>query len=178
MHLLLSLLPLIAFWAVESRAGLGAAVAASLVAALPGLGWAAWTRHRVDRMALGALGLAAGLGGLAWLSDDPRFVLWTPVIGNVAIGGLLAVATLRGAEPVAAALREADPTADLDDDDIRWLRGVGWRFCAALLVHGAASAWATTASRETWLAVTGVGGWVVLGVWAGVEALLARTGRA
>ncbi len=176
MHLLLSLLPLIAFTVVESRAGVPAAVGASLLAALPALGWTWRQQGRLDRLTLGALVLAAGLGGMSVLSDDPRFVLWSPVVGNgVAIAVLMGL-RWTGRDPIVAAVREAEPDTPLTDDEVAWLSGVGLRLVGVLSLHTLASAWSVGQSRETWLAVTGVGAWVALGGWVAAEAAWARFG--
>lgn len=178
MQLLLSLLPLVAFYLVESRIGLGPGILASLVATLPALLWSWHTRRRLDRLTLFAVGLAVALGGLAWLAQDERFVLWTPTAGSwlmaVGLGGL----TLAGKDPIPAAMREADPSLTLSPDEVRWLRGVGWRLTVVLSTQGGWSAWAAGQSRETWLFVTGLGGWLVLGAWIAFEALWAHWGPA
>lgn len=178
MHLLLALLPLIAFYLAEQAWGLSAAVVASLVAAIPSLAWTWRTQGRLDRMTLGALALAIVLGGASVASDDPRFVLWSPVVGNLVLVAIVGGLDLAGRDPVVGALHEADPTLALSDEEAGWLRAVGRRFVGVLVAQAALFAWATTQPRETWLAVTGLGGWIVLGAWVAAEALWARFGPA
>lgn len=174
MRTLLALAPLVAFYVVESTWGLRPAVVAGLIAALVELGWTRWAEGRWSKLSLVGAALVVGLGGMSLLSDDPRFVLWSPVFGDLLFAGLLVGARLMGASPIRAALEEQDPELDLHPLQARWLDGLAWRFAAVLLVHAGAIAWAIPRDRETWLAVSGPGGWVVLGLAVAAEVAYAR----
>ena len=164
MRLLLALLPLVAFYLAESWWGLRPAVAVGVGLALVEVGYTRWAEGRWNRLTLGTAALVAGLGGLALLSDDPRFVLWSPVIGDVVIAGVLVTFLARGANPIAAAAEAQDPDLDLHPLEARFLEGIGWRFAGLLGVHAALTAWSVDQPRETWLFVSGPVQYVLMGL--------------
>ena len=156
MRLIMNLLPLGAFYLAESAYGLRAGVIAAMVFTGFDLVYGWVTTHKFNRMALFSGALVGVLGGMSLLSDDERFVLWSPVIGDlifavVLLGGLSFKESLL--EVAAAEARE--DTDPLDDEERSILRGITWRFALNLIVHGVFTGWATTQSRETWLFVSG-----------------------
>lgn len=152
---LLAIVPLVVFYVVESRWGLRAGVLLAMAFAAADLAWH-WFRHRrVHRLGLGAAALVVGLGGMSLLSDDERWFLWSPVLGDVLLAAVLLGSVLLGAPLLTVAAREADPELVLDADEERLFAGITARLGLNLLVHAALCAWAVGESRETWLFVSG-----------------------
>lgn len=174
MQVLFALVPLVAFYLAESWYGLQAGVALAILFAVGQLSWD-WFRHRrLNRLVVFGTVLIVVLGGLSWLSDDERFVLWSPVVSDFVFAGIIVVGTFATPPLQEVAIREADPTVDLDDDARRWLRRVALRFGANLALHGILTAWATTQSRETWLLVSGPVQYGMIGLQGIYEYLRAR----
>jgi uncharacterized membrane protein len=171
---LLALLPLVAFWAVEAWAGTRAAIVAGIVLAAVDLAWARRRTGRFPPLPLFSAALVVGLGGLSLASDDPRFVLWSPVIGDVVLAGLLAGAELGRGHVLARLIAEQDPSADLHPLQVRWLDGLALRLAGNLALHAGLTAWAVPQPRSTWLFVSGPLQYVLLGAQIAVEVLWAR----
>lgn len=155
LRLFFALGPLIAFYVVESWYGLRPAVAAGMGFALAELLWTRWSEGRWSRMAV-FTGLLIGiLGGLSLASDDERFVLLSPAIGDIAFAVLIGGFQLRGVNLLRMAMEEQDPELDIHPLQDHYLNGLAWRFAANLLAHAALTAWSAGQSRETWLLVSG-----------------------
>lgn len=152
---LLSLLPLIAFWYVESAYGLRAGVIAAMVLAAGELAVTWALERRLNRMTLFAAGLVGVFGGLTLYADDPRFMLLSPAVGDWVFAAILVGASARGTDLLTTMMQEQDPTLDLHPLEAAFFRGVGLRFAANLLVHAVAVCIAATADRGTWLFVSG-----------------------
>jgi intracellular septation protein A len=168
---LLAILPLVAFYVGESLYGLKAGVAAAMGFALLEVGVGYWRTRRIQKMGLFALGLVLVLGGLSLVSDDERFVLWGPVIGDLVFAGVLLGSLLTARSLLEVAWDEARDEA-LDDVMRRFLRGLTVRFALNLVLHAAITAWATTQSRETWLFVSGPVQYGLFGIQIALEAVL------
>jgi intracellular septation protein A len=153
--LISSLLPLVLFYVVDGWYGLRAAVVVAIAASLLEVGWSYRVQGRVPRMTLFTAGLVLVLGALSLGSDDERWVLYTPVLGDLAFATVLIGASLRGGSLLEAAIREQDPEADLHPLELRFLRGVTWRFAANLLAHASLTAWSIGQGKEMWLFVSG-----------------------
>lgn len=177
LRVLLGLLPLIAFYGVESLYGLRAGVIAAMVLSVADLGvrWT-WTR-RIDRMVLFSAALVLGLGGLSLASDDERFVLWTPVLGDVVFAAVLLMGLRLKDSLLEVAAAEQDPELELGPEQRRLLRGITVRFAGNLLLHACLCAWATTQPRETWLLVSGPVQYGMFGLQFLLEIGLARWGE-
>lgn len=174
MRLVWALAPLVAFYVVEAQWGLRAGVLAAMALGIADLA-VGWLRDgRLNRLTLIATAMVVGLGGLSLASDDERFVLWTPVAGDLLFAVLLVGGLALPESWLEIAAREQDPTLELDDDARALLRGLTVRFSLLLVAHAGATAWATTASRETWLFVSGPLQFVMIGALAGFEVLRAR----
>jgi hypothetical protein len=171
---LASLQPVIVFYAVEQAAGTRAAVLASLVTTTAEVGWTRWRHGRVPHAVALSGALVVLLGVPALLTDDPRFVLWGPVVGDVVFAAVLLGAHALGAPLLTGAAMEQLPPEDRQPVVRRWLDGVGLRMAGGLLVHAAWSAWAVDQPREVWTLVTSIGQWVVLGAQLVGEAAWAR----
>lgn len=157
-------MPLVAFYAAEAAWGLTAGIVTAMACSLGELAWR-WFRHRqVDRMVLFSAGLVLVLGGLSLLSDDERFVLYGPVIGDGVFVAVLLVTLLRGQPLLVALARARDPS--LADDPVRadFLTGITWRLAINLALHGAVAAWSVDQPREVWLFVSGPLQYVFIGV--------------
>ncbi len=172
---LASLQPVLVFYVVEQLAGTRAAVLASLVSTLAEVGWTRWRHGHVPRTVALSGALVVLLGVPALLTDDPRFVLWGPTVGDVVFAGLLLGAHALGAPLLTGAAMEQLPEEDRQPVVRRWLDGVGLRMAAGLLVHAAVSAWAVDQPREVWTLVTSVGQWAILGAQLAGEVLWLRT---
>lgn len=160
---LFGLLPLVAFYVLEDRVGLSGAVAAAMAFAVLELAWHRYAHGRWNRVVAFSAGLILVLGGLSLVGDDERFVLWTPVVGDLVFAAVIAGAELRGTSLVIAALREQDPETDLHPEQERFLRGLAWRFALNLTAHAALTAWSTGGSRELWLFVSGPAQYLMMG---------------
>lgn len=178
MRLVLALLPLIAFYVVESAYGLKPALIAAMALAVVDLGVGRWLDGRISRMTAFGAALVLGLGGMSLLSDDERFVLWTPVIGDVVFAGVMLGGLLLSESPLEIAVREQDPDAALDPWMRGRIRGLTARFALVLLVHAGLAAWSTGQPRETWLFVTGPVQYALIGLQVAGEAAWARFGPA
>ncbi|MCB9678908.1 MAG: septation protein IspZ [Alphaproteobacteria bacterium] len=172
MQLLFALLPLVAFYVVESAYGLKAGVAAAMGFALLDVGFGWYRTRKLSKMALFTAGLVLVLGSLSLLSDDERFVLWSPVVGDLVFAVILVGSLALPASLIEVAYEESSPEQPLDDVLRRYLRGLTLRFALNLCVHAALTGWATTQSREVWLFVSGPAQYVLFGVQVAIEALV------
>ncbi|MEZ4319500.1 MAG: septation protein IspZ [Myxococcota bacterium] len=174
MQLFFALLPLVAFYFVESWYGLKAGVAAAMAFSLVDLG-AGWVRTRkLSRMTLFTAALVLGLGSMSLLSDDERFVLWSPVVGDLVFAALLlgGLAWPGARSMLEVAWEEANPDDALDPVMRRFLRGMTVRFALNLGLHAALTGWSTTETREVWLFVSGPVQYGLFGVQIAIEAVL------
>lgn len=162
-----------AYTVVEATWGLKAGVLAAMGLAAVELAVRWSTTGRVERMTLFSAGLVVGLGSLSLLSEDERFVLWTPAVGDLILAGLLMGALALGRSPLAAAARAQDPELPLHPLQERFLGAMSWRLGLNLLAHAALVGWSAGRSHELWLLVSGpvqyamMGGQFVLEIaWA------------
>lgn len=174
MQLVLALLPVLVFWGLETEYGTRVATVAAVITAIVDVGWTRWRDGRWARLPLITAGLVVVLGAMSLASDDPRFVRASPVIGDVVMGGLLAVAILRGGNPLISAVSEAEPDVAVTEEERRWLDRVGWRVVANFGVHAALCAWAAGQSTSTWAFVSGPLQLGMLGAQVAGEALAVR----
>lgn len=170
----LALLPLVGFYVVESYWGIRAGIAVGIAIASLDLLYGRARTGEWGKLQLLMVALIGGLGGLSLASDDERFALWSPVLADLVFAGLLAAPLLAGRNPLEGLLRAQDPSIDLHPLQVRFLRGFGGRLCVNLLVHAALTAWAAGQARETWLFVSGVGQYGLLGAQLAVEVGWAR----
>lgn len=171
---LFAVLPLVAFWAVESWLGTRAAIVAGIVLASAEVAWTRWQDGRFAKLPLLTAGLVVVLGGLSLLSDDPRFVLWSPVVGDVVLAALLVGAELRSPHVLARMVAEQDPSLELHPLQVRWLDGLALRVAGVMGLHAALTAWSIPQARSTWLFVSGPLQYVLLGALVAVELAWAR----
>lgn len=172
--LLLSLLPLIAFFVLERWVDLRAAIAAAMVLVLIELAVQRWFEGKVRKLTLLTAGLVLGLGSMSLLSDDPRFVLWSPVVGDLIFAAILLGTVAIGRSALEAALEEQAPDEPLHPLQRRFARGLTVRLGLNLVAHAAITAWATEQPREVWLLVSGPLQYAMLGVQVIGEAAWAR----
>jgi len=172
--LLWSLAPLLVFYLVEDTYGLTAALIASMAFTVGDLALTWFRRGTVDRIALMTGVLVLVLGGLSFLSDDERFMLYTPVIGDALFAGLLAGSVLRGRPTLVLLAEKQDPTLVDDGPRRAFLAGMTLRLAVNLALHGLATALAADASRETWLFVSGPLQYVQLGLQFVLEVVWGR----
>jgi intracellular septation protein A len=169
-----SLVPLFAFWWVEDAYGLRAGILAAMGFAALDLAWSRWAEGRVNRLTLFSAAMVAGLGGMSLWSEDPTLFLLSPAIGDVVFAGILVGGGVLGQDLLVLAMQEQEPDLDLHPLELRFFRGVGQRFAANLLVHALWVTWAATQPRETWIWVSGVGQFALLGVQMIGEAAYGR----
>ncbi len=165
--------PLLLFYLAEARWGLRAGVIAALLAAGAELAHGWWRERRLRRTVLASFLLVLVIGGSALVADDPRFVLWSPVVMDLAIATLLTASLYGGGSALESALRERDPDA-LDPPMRRFLRAVTVRLALNLTAHGALTAWSTSQDRDIWFWVSGPLQYVMLGVQVLVELFAIR----
>lgn len=164
LRVLISLLPLILFYALESWAGLGPAVIATMVAVVGDVAWT-WRREgRISRITMISAPLVIGLGTITLVADDPYFTLVGPAVGDVVFATLLLGARLLGHNLLLVALEEVDPGAELHPLQANHLGGTSLRLAVNLLAHAVAVVLAAEASREVWLFVAGPQQMIQIGV--------------
>lgn len=158
-----SLAPLLVFYLVEDQWGTTAALVASMVFTIGDLGITWLRQKRLDRVALVTGGLVLGLGGLSLLSDDERFMLYTPVASDALFALFLAASVWRK-RPLMLVLAEQQQP-DLAADPLRraFLGGMTLRLALNLAAHGVVTAWSVAEPRETWLFVSGPLQYIMLG---------------
>lgn len=161
---------------MESTWGLKPALIAAMGLALVDLGVGRWLDGRISRMTAFSAVLVCGLGGMSLLSDDERFVLWTPVIGDLVFAAVMLGGLLLAESPLETAVREQDPDTPIDPWMRARIRGLTARFALVLLVHAGLAAWSTGQPRETWLFVTGPVQYALIGLQVAGEAAWARFG--
>ncbi len=169
-----SLAPLAVFYLVENAYGLTAALIASMAFTLGDLAFTWWRQRTLDRVALVTGGLVLLLGGLSLISDDERFMLYTPVVGDALFSGLLAGSVMRGRPVLVVLALKQDPTLVDDGPRRAFLGGMTLRLAVNLALHGVATALAAGASRETWLFVSGPLQYIQLGLQFVVEIVWGR----
>jgi intracellular septation protein A len=159
-----SLAPLLVFYLVEDQWGTTAALVASMLFTLGDLAITWLRQKRLDRVALFTGGLVLGLGGLSLLSDDERFMLYTPVASDALFALLLGVSVWRK-RPLMLVLAEQQQP-DLAADPLRrdFLGGMTLRLALNLATHGLVTAWSVSQPRETWLFVSGPLQYLMLGL--------------
>lgn len=174
-RLVLGLLPLIAFYVGERWGGLRVGVLAAMTTSLLDIGYGKLTEGRVNRVVIVSTVLVVVLGGLSLISEDDRFVLWSPVFTDLAFGVVLAGSlALMPGSLLEVAVREQEPDVTVDPALRRFFRGVSLRFALNLGLHAVLTAWAAGESRETWLFVSGPVQYGMLGVQMLGEVVLAR----
>ena len=163
------LAPLVAYGVVEAVWGTRAAVAVSIALALGEVVLSRWRYGAVPRSLWASAALMVVLGVPSLWNDDPLWVRWTPVIGDLLFAGGLTVATLRGASPTEAVLVEQLPAPELTPELRAWARRFGWRLVLVSLVHAGWVAAVVDAETWTWTWVSGPGQFGLLGALVGVE---------
>ncbi len=158
LHRLLPLVALFAYDALESRIGLGPALLASLGLLVVDVAWSWWKERRVSRLSVLSLLLVGVLGGLAWWTQDERFVHYGPVAGNVVFAIIAWASLLRRESLVVTLLEEQAPDLELEPGERHFFRGLTFRFGVVLLAHAAWIAWTAQHQPDRWAFVTGIGG--------------------
>lgn len=158
-----SLAPLLVFYLVEDQWGTTPALIASMLFTVGDLAVTWFRQRRLDRVALVTGGLVLGLGGLSLLSDDERFMLYTPVASD-ALFALFLFASVARKRPLMLVLAEQQQP-ELAADPLRraFLGGMTLRLGLNLAVHAGVTAWAVAEPRETWLFVSGPLQYIMLG---------------
>jgi intracellular septation protein A len=174
MQVVLALLPVLVFWLLETEYGTRVATSAAVVTAIADVAWTRWRDGRWARLPMITAGLVVVMGGMSLASDDPRFVRATPVIGDLVMGALLAVAVLRGGNPLIAAVAEAEPDVAITDEERGWLNRVAWRVVANFGLHAALCAWAADQPTSVWAFVSGPLQLGMLGAQVAGEAIAVR----
>jgi intracellular septation protein len=164
----------VVFYLVEDTYGLTTALIASMAFTIGDLAVTWWRRGTVDRVALVTGGLVLVLGGLSLVSEDERFMLYSPVVGDALFAGLLALSVWRGRPVMVVLAQQQDPTLVDDAPRLAFLRGMTLRLAANLALHGVATAVAADADRETWLFVSGPLQYLQLGLQFVIEILWGR----
>lgn len=135
MKLLYDFLPILLFFVAYKVAGIFAATAVAVVAALLQVGWS-WLRHRrVEPMHLVSASLIAVLGGITLLLHDKTFIMWKPSLVYLLFAGVFAASQLFGERPLIERLL----STQLRMPRPQWRR-LGWAWFGFFLVCGAANA--------------------------------------
>lgn len=172
--LLWSLAPLLVFYLVEDQWGTTAALVASMLFTVGDLGFTWWRRRTLDRVALFSGALVLLLGGLSLLSDDERFMLYTPIVSDAVMAAVLLVSIWRGRPLLLTLALAQQPELAGDPVRARFLRGMTARLAVNLVLHAGLTAWAVGESRETWLFVSGPLQYALLGAQFLLEMALGR----
>lgn len=154
--------------------GLRAGVLAAMGFAAADLGLSWWLEGRLQRLTIFTAALIAVMGGLSLWSEDPRFFLMSPAIGDIIFAALLIASSLFGDGLLIAALEEQDPEIDLHPMERAFFRSVGLRFAAGLLLHALWVNWAAQIDKDTWMWVATPGQYLIIGVQMVGEVLWAR----
>ena len=150
-----SLAPLLVFYVVEDQWGTTVALVASMLFTAGDLAVTWYRQRRLDRIALVTGALVLGLGGLSLLSDDERFMLYTPVVSDALFTLFLAGSVLRRRPLLLVLAEQQQPALAEDPLRRRFLNAMTVRLAVNLGLHGLLSAWAVDQPRETWLFVSG-----------------------
>lgn len=169
-----ALVPLLAFSLIEGWYGLQPAIVVAITLALGEVLWT-WSREgRVPRLPAFSAGLVVLLGGLSLLSDDPTFVLISPVVGDVVFAAVLAGSVALGRGVLVTALEEQEPDRPVEPALARFLNAATLRTAGVLIVHAAVTAWAVGQERAVWTFVSGPLQYIFMGLQLGGEVLWAR----
>ncbi|HMV70277.1 MAG TPA: septation protein IspZ [Myxococcota bacterium] len=166
--------PLVAYTVVEAYYGLQPAVVIAIALALIEVAWTRWRQGRVPRMPALSAGLVVVLGGLSLLSDDPTFVLVSPVVGDLVFAGVLAGSVWLGRGLLVTALAEQEPDRPVEPPLARFLDAATLRTAAVLVAHAALTAWSIPRERAVWTFVSGPLQYALLGVQLAGEVAWAR----
>lgn len=135
MKLLYDFLPIVLFFVAYKVAGIFAATAVAVAAALVQVGWS-WLRHRrVEPMHLVSAGLIAVLGGITLALHDKTFIMWKPSLVYLLFAGVFAASQLFGERPLIERLL----SGQLRMPRPQW-RKLGWAWLGFFLVCGVANA--------------------------------------
>ncbi len=169
LRVLLSLLPLILFYALESSAGLAIAVVAGMLAVAGDVAFTWWREGRISRITMVSAPMVVGLGVITLVADNPVFTLVGPAVGDTVFATLLIGARLLGKNLLLVALEDIDRDAELHPLQVRHLDGVSWRLALNLLVHAIIVVTVMNGSREVWLFVAGPLQMILIGVQVAAE---------
>lgn len=174
-RLFLAMVPLVAFYLVDKYLGLRAGIVAAMLFAAGDVAYHWFVHRTLNKVMIGMAAMVGVLGGLSLLSDDERFFLYSPVVGDVVFSIVLLISVLRGT-PLMLTLAETYQPADdpLLPEEKALMAGLTWRLALNLLVHAAWTAWATTQPRETWLFVSGPGQYLLFALQVLGEVLWIR----
>lgn len=166
--------PLVVFYLIESRYGLKEGLIAAMAFSAAELAWH-WLRfQKLERTVLFSGGLLFILGGLSLISEDERFVLYSPAIGDWVIAALLLYGVWRGRPLLTTLAAAQEPEVVSDPIRRRFLSGLTLRLGLNLGGHGAVCLWAANSSREIWLFVSGPLQYIFLGAQLAMEFIYAR----
>ncbi|MBU0552984.1 septation protein IspZ [Myxococcota bacterium] len=167
-------IPLVLFYFIEARYGLKEGLIAAMAFSALELAWYGLRERRIERAALLSGGLVLLLGGLSLISEDERFILYSPAIGDWVIAAILLYGVWRQRPLLATLAAARDP--ELVSDPIRrgFLAGLTLRLGLNLGGHGVACIWAAHAPREIWLFVSGPLQYILLGAQLALEFVYAR----
>ena len=174
MQVWIGLAVVVGFYVVERTLGTEAGIVAALVFCAGDVAWHRYRHGAWNTLVLGMAALVVVLGGLSLLSDDERFFLWSPVVGDVVFAGVLIGSVGVGRPLLNAMMAVYQPDLDPTPSERAWFAGITWRLGLVLLLHGAWTGWATTEPRETWVFVSGIGQYLLLGVQVLLEAAWVR----
>lgn len=172
--LLWSLAPLLVFYVVEDQWGTTVALVASMLFTVGDLAVTWYRQRRLDRIALVTGALVLGLGGLSLLSDDERFMLYTPAVSDALFTLILAVSVLRRRPLLLVLAEQQQPELASDPLRRRFLSAMTLRLALNLGLHGLLSAWAVDQPRGTWLFVSGPLQYLMFGGQFVVEVIWGR----
>lgn len=168
----MGLVPLVIFVVIDSFAGLKAGIISALLFALLEAGYTYWTMHKLDEITMISLGLVAVFGYLSYYYENPLIFKLQPVILGVMIGlaflimqyldkPLMVMMANKYRELLPQPLQQnlANPFVLARLSKVSLYFGFGFLLHAGMV--GYAAFWL---SNWWWLAIRGIGLYVVMGL--------------
>lgn len=173
-RLIWSLIPLILFYLLDEFVSLEAGLAAAIAFALFDLAIQYRQRKRFDTLTVLSTVLVVVLGGTSLLSSDERFMLYTPVAGDLLFALFLIQSIFRKKPLLVEVAIEQGILSERQGVRANYMKTLTLHLALNLLLHGAVTAWSTTQSKEVWLFVSGPLQYIFFGIQFLVDFLYGR----
>jgi intracellular septation protein len=171
-YFLLSFLPALAYWYLETYYGLEVALVGGAVLGVVEILLEKKFSGHVHTLSKLNLALIMGLGGIALVAKEGIFFKLQPTFTGLALGGFLVAKKLRNESLLLDMLRDLKQTPPLP---AAFYRTLEWHLCLFLTAFAAFMAWvAVRASTTTWLFWKTGGFYLAFGGFLVVELLYLR----